>query len=154
MPPQPRPPIRVSGTVYNKRTDVPSEDPTGFYDIPANADLGNLSKEDLVRVHFQVGDVALYERSDMFGRKALAYRRTDIGYSGYFKAIIFDGKKWRNLAVYHLLPKNGHHYATQGEKQSVRERLKAAIAERTGQEVTYRKRQYRFADEPSGVTVP
>lgn len=143
-----RPPLTITGVVVARRTDVSDDDPTAFVDLRDGVDVHNMTEADLVRVEYRQGDVALRERLDMYGRNARIDGHSNYGYSGYFRASIFDGTRWRNLSIWSLLPGNGHRYASQAEKGVIRERLEAAIVERVGQVVEYRNKAYRFADEP------
>jgi hypothetical protein len=142
------PPLTITGVVVDRRNDVSDDDPTAFFDLADAVDVGDVTGADLIRIEYRPGDMALRERLDMHGRNAIAGGHSNYGYSGYFKASIFDGKSWRNLSIWSLLPANGHRYASQGEKGTVRARLVGAIEERMGRVVEYRNKAYRFADEP------
>lgn len=100
------------------------------------------------------GDVSLYSKSDMEGRIARAGRHTNFGYSGYFRASIFDGKAWRNFKIWDFVPEMELQYETQGDKPRVTKHLVALLAARIGATATWGHRTYELlqgADDSDGV---
>lgn len=103
---------------------------------------------------YRAGDVTLYSRTDAGGRYARAGGHTNFGYSGYFKASVFDGKQWRNFKIWDFIPEADRQYATQAVKSATQEKVTEAIKARAGRVLSWGDRTYVLAGEstsdPSG----
>jgi len=75
----------------------------------------------------------------------LAGGHANYGYSGYFKASVFDGKKWRAFKIWNFVPEVDRHYSSQLEQTQVRARLIAQIEARAGSVVEWGNRAYELA---------
>jgi hypothetical protein len=95
-------------------------------------------------VVFERGDVALYYRLDMFGRAAIAGHHPNYGFSGYFKASVFDGKKWRAFKIFDFVLEKDRHFSNHGDRASVYQRLAALIQTRAGCTLRWGNRAYEM----------
>lgn len=143
-------PVILTGASYDRHLDVPDDDPTSWLNLErvagveaheAPTELAG-AKFTSVRVPFKRGDVALYCRNDMHGRDAIAGGHTNYGYSGYFRASVFDGKQWRALKIWDVVPEADRQYASQTEKGEVQARLAAHIEALAGLAVEWGHRAY------------
>lgn len=145
-------PITLTGDVYDRYKDVSEDDPTSWINLePLRGDepeneLMECAGEKLVivRIPFNRGDVALYQRLDMYGRYAIAGKHTNYGYSGYFKASVFDSKKWRAFKIWNIAPEGDRHYANQSELVKVRQRLTRIIEALSGACLIWGHRAYEL----------
>jgi len=145
-------PITLTGAVYDRYRDVSTDDPTSWIDLEpqdgleTENDLTQLVGEQLaiVRNKFERGDVALYQRSDTYGRDAIAGGHSNYGYAGYFKASVFDGKQWRAFKIWDFIPQSDRSYASQRELADVRERLTSLIQARAGLVAAWGNRTYEL----------
>jgi hypothetical protein len=75
----------------------------------------------------EAGDVYVYRRDDASGRYARSGGHTNLGYSGYFLASIFDGKKWRRLQINELIPYSDRSFELASSSPEVRNRIALAV---------------------------
>lgn len=147
-------PVTLTGAVYD-RQDIPEDDPTSWVDLePARGDeaedmITEFAGEKFAIVHipFERGDVALYSRLDAAGRAARAGGHSNYGYSGYFKASVFDGKKWRAFKILSSVPEIDRNYASQGEKPKVQARLTERVESWAGRVVAWGNRAYELVPQ-------
>lgn len=92
----------------------------------------------------QVGDIKLWCRLDSAGRAAVEGGHCNFGYSGYFKASIFDGKKWRNFKLWNFISDTIRHYATQQEKGWKLNMVIAALEKRKSAIASWGDRTYEL----------
>lgn len=146
-------PITLTGDVYNRHEDVSDDDPTSRVNLqpprgdePENAIMECAGQRLVIaRIPFNRGDVALYQRLDMHGRYAIAGNHTNWGYSGYFKASVFDGKQWRAFKIWNFIPEADRHYANQGDRAKVHQRLAKIIENLAGTCVIWGNRTYEVS---------
>jgi hypothetical protein len=152
-------PITHTGEVFNYYEDVKDspisrtslETPTG---TETEDELTALAGEKLaiVRVPFKPGDIAIRPKTDASGRAAIRGRHTNYGYSGYFLASIFDGRKWRNFRIFNFVPEKDRQYANQRERSKQYERVVSLIETRAGSTARWRDRAYEIpATDPAHV---
>ncbi len=136
------PDLFLSGGVYDKHDDVLE----GYPDrrLKEDCDIEDVIDDQLDRwtVRFSVGDVAVYQKLDMFGRMAVKGRHSNYGYSGYFKASVFDGEKWRNFKIWNFV--DDRSYNTQAEMKDLKTRVMKIIREQAGNLVVWTKRTYEL----------
>lgn len=72
---------------------------------------GNVyDRQDDVEITFEAGDVAVYHQMDADGRAAVREAHPNYGYSGYFRASVFDGKNWRRFKIWEVVSKTDRQY--------------------------------------------
>ncbi len=132
--------IELTGNVYDRelRDDT---DPTQLIDIVPRDELptGDTSVAEtlddhfsMVTVPFKRGDVVVYPRSDLQGRANSAGNHQKYGCSGYFRASIFDGKKWRNFKILNFISEDERSYAQQKEFKGTKKMVVSRIEEHAG----------------------
>lgn len=100
------------------------------------------------------GDISLYSKMDMLGRSAVAGKHTNYGYSGYFRASIFDGKAWRNFKIWDFIPEAERQYETQGDRPRVKKHLVAQLSARVGSVAVWGNRTYELPSSVAGTGSP
>jgi hypothetical protein len=120
-------PLTLTSKVYDRRLDV--------------------SLAEIEGVLFEAGDVGVYENTDYMGRMAIAGGHTNYGYSGYFRASIYDGKKWRNFKIWDFVSGPDRTFQTRRDMPEVRKRLVEIISEKRGNRVTWVDRSYALDNE-------
>jgi hypothetical protein len=103
---------------------------------------------------YAAGDVTLYSKLDANGRHSVSGGHSNFGYSGYFKASVFDGKQWRNLKIWDFVPEADRQFATQKDKPTTEAKVIAAIAARAGHAVVWGDRTYELAESVGDVVGP
>lgn len=140
----------LSGNVYSRHEIDLANDSRSYLELEPEGDpsaggevvaVGG-AEYAVVRKPFEVGDVAIYPRLDMFGRMALAGGHSNHGYSVYFRATIFDGSRWRNFQIWDFVPSEDRQYANQGEKTTIERRLIATINAQVGAIAVWGSRTY------------
>lgn len=151
-------PLTLTGTVYD-RDEIEARHPKGEVilvepkgDEPEEA-LATVGKATLAIAYREytpllAGDVAIYPRMDMYGRHAARGKHTNYGYSGYFRASVYDGSQWRAFSIWHFVPEVDRHYETMGDRNAVRQRLVEHVKARSGQQLAWGNRAYELADKP------
>ena len=91
---------------------------------------------------FEAGDVGVYENTDSNGRMAIAGGHTNYGYSGYFRASIYDGKKWRKFKIWDFVSGPDRTFQTRRDMPEVRKRLIEIISAKRGNRVTWADGSY------------
>jgi hypothetical protein len=112
-------PITLSGAVFHKD------------------ELGNLPS-------LSCGDIKLYPKLDSFGKDALQGNHPNYGHSGYFRAAVYDGKKWRNFRFWDIDADGVRNFATAKERPIAFERLRLLLGSRSGHLVEWRTPAFRF----------
>ena len=116
-------------------------DPTRLIDIVPRDELpiGDTSVAEpldehfsMVTVPFKRGAVVVYPRSDLQGRANSGGNHQEYGGSGYFRASIFDGNKWRNFKILNFISEEERSYTEQNEFESTREMVVSRINEHAG----------------------
>jgi hypothetical protein len=146
-------PLALSGKVYSKPDDVDNENPAVRLVLePAEsstseADVVTIGDERFVmlQIPFEPGDVAVYSRLDGYGRAAVRGGHSNYGYSGYFRATVFDGARWRNFRIWDFVPEADRCYRTQADIEETKERLFGRIREKAGATLEWGARTYVVA---------
>lgn len=99
------------------------------------------------------GDIKVYERLDEAGRAAVRGGNANYGYSGYFRGLVYDGRRWRNLKLWELVPETDRQYATQAEKAATLERLRADLRALAGRKLVWRDRAFHLHVEGHATDV-
>ena len=97
-----------------------------------------------VLVPFKIGDVAIYPKSNFLGRYSSAGNHPNFGYSGYFRASIFDGEGWRNFKMWDFISEEERSYRFQYKLNETKERVMEMIANRKGSVAVYTDRTYQI----------
>lgn len=93
----------------------------------------------------QAGDVYIYRRDDQNGRFARAGGHTNLGYSGYFLASVFDGARWRKLQINESIEYDYRSFRFVSEVPEVQRKLANIIAKWEGNLTTYRSEKRSFS---------
>jgi hypothetical protein len=83
------------------------------------------------------GDVFVYRQDSASGGRNRSGLHTTYGYSGFFKASIFDGTKWRNLKLDTLFQKDSLSYEFQYSAESVARMVIQGVAQKRNVTVQY-----------------
>lgn len=78
------------------------------------------------------GDVYIYRQDDRNGSKNRQGRHSNYGYSGYFLASIYDGKKWRKLQFNKLVFYENRFYETAREAGQVERDIAGVVSKWAG----------------------
>lgn len=160
---QTNPDLYLSGRVFvpdeaSGETHWVAYRPADYQPLPGERilpDTGMCDGSRLVMIPHMAGDIQLYLKADMYGRYARQGNHTNFGYSGYFKASIFDGKKWRSLALWSLLDQKEYHYQGGGDARAALDELKEKLEILQGARVSYelpegrKRRTYMLASARS-----
>lgn len=151
MTPSNHPCLVLTGTVYPEGTvadagetaTIDMRDPS---EAPSGSEITTIGDLDvaLVEVPFSAGDVEVVSRLDASGRHNLAGRHTNLGYSGYFKARVFDGKRWRTFKIWDFVPEDARRFPAQGDKLHKMQEVIDAIRAQEGQRATWGNRAYEI----------
>jgi hypothetical protein len=99
-----------------------------------------------IMVPFKVGDVAIYPKSDFLGRFSVAGGHTNFGYSGYFRASIFDGRAWSNFKIWNFISEEDRSYKVQYKLNETKDRVMKRIIEKRGFVAVYNDRTYEISN--------
>jgi hypothetical protein len=149
--PSSHPCLVLTGTVYPEGTvGDAGETATVEFRHPSEASTGSEATVGgvdvaLVEVPFLAGDVEVVSRLDTSGRHNLAGRHTNFGYSGYFKARVFDGKRWRTFKIWDFVPEDARRFPRQGDKAHKMQEVIDAIRANGGKRVSWGNRTYEIA---------
>jgi len=90
------------------------------------------------------GDVYVYRQDSSQGGSNRGGHHTNYGYSGFFKASVFDGKKWRNLKLDTFIQRESLAYDFQYDAENVAHMVMQVIAQRQGSRVRYNAERKGF----------
>lgn len=122
------PELVLTGSVYVRGEDFdPNDLSTTFEDEPIVS-----------------GDVSIYSLLDKAGRSAARGGHTNFGYSGYFGASIFDGKKFRRFRTLNFIAKQDGSFAAQKNKPEVQVRVKELIRQQAGRKARWTEKSYEL----------
>lgn len=149
------PDLVLTGTVYPDGNGRKADETEQFRLVPIKeapegvaetTELGG-EKYALVPDPYEPGDVDLVSRMSARGRRHAAGGHTNMGYAGYFRARVFDGKRWRNFKIWDFVPKEVRNYDLAGDKGKVAEEITEIIEVRTGKRLTWGDRAYEIAGD-------
>lgn len=148
------PPITITGNVYDRYHEIDPDHPGMHIDLALSADQPAPQDEVIIMGQpfvpvarsFEAGDIAIYQKLDADGRSALAGGHTNYGYSGYFRASVFDGRGWRSFKIWGFIPEADRKYATQHDVASVKQRLTARLENLAGTSLVWRNRTYELGN--------
>lgn len=130
-------PITLSGNVYcDDNLFCQTCGMEGVQEVPLGPEL-------------KAGDLILYCRLDDAGRSAVYGRHANWGYSGYFKASIYDGKKRRNFRLWGLIDEVLVSYSSQREKHNQISQVIAQLTQLAAHVATWGHRAYELHDASS-----
>jgi hypothetical protein len=95
-------------------------------------------------IRANAGDVCVYRQDSAQGGSNRGGRHTNYGYSGFFKASIFDGTKWRNLKLDTMIQRESLAYDFQYDAENVARMVLQVIAQRQGARVRYNAERKGF----------
>lgn len=108
--------------------------------------------DDVKHAESAAGDIYLYTRDDYAGRLNRRSGHTNLGYSGFFLALIFDGTSWRHLKIDEFVDYSSRSYQFAHQIPVVRERLRTELQKFRAIVVDYDPATRRFKKNSAGST--
>lgn len=102
---------------------------------------GNVTNSRYIAV---AGDIYLYRNDDRQGAKYRSGRHTNYGYSGYYLASVYDGKKWRKLQFNDMVAYEYRSYEYASESGRVYNYLAHLVNSWYGRHVCYSSERRAF----------